>query len=182
MSVSVQPAQRAACDRGDRTNLHQLRAGHDLRVAAPLRKKAHAMILLAPGAISITDGAVVIAAETVAPRLGLKPEARQAEVQRRQVGCLPETGVDAAQCHLQITVALERLMEEDAEAGPPFIAALVISKARGGLPAMAFFDCARRLGRFTGDPNGAEARSFHAAELNAAQKFWGGRAANCRDQ
>ena len=82
----------------------------------------------------------------------------------------------------QITVALERLMGEDAEAGRPFIAALVISKARGGLPAMGFFDCARRLGRFTGDPNGVEARSFHAAELNAAQKFWGGRAANCRDQ
>jgi hypothetical protein len=82
----------------------------------------------------------------------------------------------------QITVALERLMEEDAGAGRPFIAALVISKARGGLPAMGFFDCARRLGRFTGDPNGVEARSFHATELNAAQKFWGGPAANCRDQ
>ena len=82
----------------------------------------------------------------------------------------------------QITVALERLMREDAEAGRPFIAALVISKARGGFPAMGFFDCARRLGRFTDDPNGVEARSFHAAELNAAQKFWGGRAANCRDQ
>jgi hypothetical protein len=74
----------------------------------------------------------------------------------------------------QITVGLERLMEEDAEAGRPFIAALVVSKARGGLPAMGFFDCARRLGRFAGDPNGVEARSFHAAELNAALKFWGG--------
>jgi len=39
---------------------------------------------------------------------------------------------------------------------------------------MGFFDCARRLGRFVGDPNGAEARSLHAIELNAAQKFWGG--------
>jgi hypothetical protein len=94
------------------------------------------MTSLAPGAISITDGAVVIAAETVAPRLGLKPEALQAEVQRGQVGCPLETGVDAAQCHHQITVALERLMEKDAEAGLPFIAALLISKARGGLPAM----------------------------------------------
>jgi hypothetical protein len=75
----------------------------------------------------------------------------------------------------QITVALESLMKEDAEADRPFIAALVISKVRGGLPAVGFFDCARRLGRFAGDPNGAEARSFHATELNAAQKFWGGR-------
>jgi hypothetical protein len=74
----------------------------------------------------------------------------------------------------QITVGLEHLMEEDAEAGRPFIAALVLSKARGGLPAMGFFDCARRLGRFAGDPNSVEARSFHAAEQNAAEKFWGG--------
>ena len=73
----------------------------------------------------------------------------------------------------QLTVALERLMEEDAEAGRPFIAALVLSKARGGLPAEGFFDCARRLGRFAGDPNEVEARTFHVTELNAALKFWG---------
>jgi hypothetical protein len=221
------------------------------------------MTVLAAGAISITDGAIVIAAETVAPRLALKPEALQAEMQRGQVFCLVETGVDedegrtrvtvryharswtlviepdgkerattwsasaiplktrATSSHRdrvaeqlrtclqnmaaagltitygglakllglsppntihQITVALERLMEEDAEAGRPFIAALVLSKARGGLPAMGFFDCARRLGRFAGDPNGVEARPFHATELNAALKFWGGSAASCREQ
>ena len=38
-------------------------------------------------------------------------------------------------------------MEEDAEADRPFIAALTISKARGGLPAPGFFGCDRRLGR-----------------------------------
>jgi hypothetical protein len=220
------------------------------------------MTVLAAGAVSITDGAIVIAAETVAPRLGLKPEALQAEMQRGQVCCLVEIGVDedegrtrvtvryyarswtlviepdgnkrattwsaraiplktrAASSHRggvaeqlrtclqnmaaagltitygglakllelsppntihQITVALEQLMEEDAEAGRPFIAALVVSKVRGGLPAMGFFDCARRLDRFTGDPNGVEARSFHATELNAAQKFWGGRGARRRE-
>ena len=80
----------------------------------------------------------------------------------------------------QITVALERLMEEDAEASRPFLAALVLSKARGSLPAAGFFDCAQRLGRFTGDVNGVEARSFHATELNAAQKFWVGRAPAAR--
>ena len=213
------------------------------------------MTVLAAGVISITDGAIVIAAETVAPPLGLEPEALQAEMQRGQVCCLVETGVGddegrtrvtvryharswtlviepdgkerattwsasaipmrtratssdrdrvaeqlrARLQHMaaagltitygglarllelsppntihQITVALERLMEEDAEAGRPFIAALVLSKARGGLPAMGFFDCARRLGRFAGDPDGVEARSFHATELNAALKFWGG--------
>jgi hypothetical protein len=54
-----------------------------------------------------------------------------------------------------------------AAADRPFIAALAISKARGGLPAPGFFDCARRLGRFAGDPDGQDAWSFHAAELNA---------------
>ena len=220
------------------------------------------MTVLAAGAISITDGAIVLAAETVAPRLGLKPEALQAGMQRGQVCCLVETGVDedegrtrvtvryharswtlvierdgnerattwsastiplktrATISHCdrvaeqlrtclqnmaaagrtitygglarllelsqpntihQITVALERLMEEDAQVGRPFIAALVLSKARGGLPAVGFFDCARRLGRLAGDPNGVEARSFHATELNAALKFWGGSDGNSID-
>jgi hypothetical protein len=73
----------------------------------------------------------------------------------------------------RLTEALERLMEEDAAAGRPFIAALAISKARGGLPAPGFFDCARRLGRFAGDPDGQDAWSFHAAELNAVLARWG---------
>jgi hypothetical protein len=34
----------------------------------------------------------------------------------------------------RVTEVLERLMEEDAAADRPFIAALVISRARGGLP------------------------------------------------
>jgi hypothetical protein len=71
----------------------------------------------------------------------------------------------------QVTEALERLMQEDAAADRPFIAALVISRARGGLPAPGFFDCARRLGRFAGDP---DAWSFHAAELDAVFARWGG--------
>ena len=74
----------------------------------------------------------------------------------------------------RVAEARERLMEEDAAAGRPFIAALAISKARGGLPAPGFFDCARRLGRFAGDPDGQDAWSFHAAELNAVLARWGG--------
>jgi hypothetical protein len=75
----------------------------------------------------------------------------------------------------RVTEALERLMEEDAAADRPFIAALVISKAaRGGLPAPGFFDCARRLDRFAGDPDRQDASSFHAAELNAVFARWGG--------
>ncbi len=74
----------------------------------------------------------------------------------------------------RVTEALERLMEEDAAADRPFIAALAISKAHGGLAAPGFFDCARRLGRFAGDPAGHDARTFHAAELNAVFARWGG--------
>ena len=74
----------------------------------------------------------------------------------------------------RVTEALERLMEEDAAANRPFIAALAISTARGGLPAPGFFDCARRLGRFAGDPDGQDAWSFHAAELNSVFARWGG--------
>ena len=72
----------------------------------------------------------------------------------------------------QVTEALERLMAEDAEADLPFIAAMVISKARGGLPAPGFFDCAARLGRFAGDSTGPDAGVFHAVELIAAGAFW----------
>jgi hypothetical protein len=77
----------------------------------------------------------------------------------------------------QVTEALEHLMAEDEAAGRPFIACIAISKARGGLPAPGFFDCARRLGRFAGDEAGPEAWAFHAAEFNAAVSFWAATAA-----
>ena len=67
----------------------------------------------------------------------------------------------------QVAEALEQSMAEDAAADRPFIAAMVISNHRGGLPAPGFFDCAARLGRFSGDASGADARVFHALELNA---------------
>lgn len=72
----------------------------------------------------------------------------------------------------QVTEALEHLMEEDAATDRPFIAAIAISKVRGGLPAPGFFDCARRLGRFTGETSGLEAVAFHAQEFHAAVGFW----------
>jgi hypothetical protein len=73
----------------------------------------------------------------------------------------------------QVTEALEHLMREDAASDRPFIAALAISRARGGLPGPGF-DCARRLGRFAGDQGGQAAKTFHAAELNAVFAFWDG--------
>jgi hypothetical protein len=75
----------------------------------------------------------------------------------------------------QITEALEQIMAEDAAADRPFIAAMVISRMRGGLPAQGFFDCAARLGRFAGDATclDAYAWGFHEVEINAAFNFWG---------
>jgi hypothetical protein len=72
----------------------------------------------------------------------------------------------------QVTEALEQLMAEDAAANNPFIAALVISKMREGVPALGFFDCAARHGRFAGDAAGMDALVFHEAEINAAFSFW----------
>ena len=72
----------------------------------------------------------------------------------------------------QVTEALEQLMAEDAAADCPFIAAMVISKWRGGLPAPGFFDCAARLGRFAGDATAPDARVFHAGEFNASVALW----------
>jgi hypothetical protein len=70
-----------------------------------------------------------------------------------------------------VTRLLEALMDEDADHGHPFIAALVVSRARDGLPALGFFETAARLGRFDGDPFGDEAVAYHAAELALATAF-----------
>ena len=72
----------------------------------------------------------------------------------------------------QVAEALELLMAEDAATDRPFIAAIAISKARGGLPAPRFFDRARRLGRIASDEAGLEAWAFHAVEFSAAVAFW----------
>ncbi len=80
----------------------------------------------------------------------------------------------------QVTRALEQLMVQDAAADRPFIAAMVIGKSRGGLPAPGFFDCAARLGRFAGDTTGPGARVFHAAQFSAAVALWAP-PADCRD-
>ncbi len=70
-----------------------------------------------------------------------------------------------------VSTLLEELMEEDAAAGHPFIAALVTSRGRDGVPAPGFFEAANRLGRFTGDPWSEEAVAWHAAELALAHAF-----------
>jgi len=111
--------------------------------------------------------------ETLARRL-------RAHLQALATMRLPITYQEAARALLlsppntihQVTQALERLMAEDASADRPFIAAMVIGKARGGLPAPGFFDCAARLGRFAGEATGLDACTFHSVELAAALDFW----------
>lgn len=68
----------------------------------------------------------------------------------------------------RVVQALEWTMREDAAASRPFIAALVVSRTRSGLPAPGFFDLAKRLGLYQGDERGAGARAFHAEHLRGA--------------
>ena len=74
----------------------------------------------------------------------------------------------------QLTNALEVLMREDTAAGVPMIAALVVSRWRGGLPAPGFFELASLLGRYAGPETGSEAQDFHQRELLAALAHWVG--------
>ncbi len=112
-------------------------------------------------------------AQTIAPRL--REHLRRVAEQRLPVNyqeVAEALGLTPPNTIHQVTEALEHLMTEDAATDRPFIAAIIISKARGGLPAPGFFDCAARLGRFDGDAAGMEAWAFHAAEFNATVAFW----------
>lgn len=74
----------------------------------------------------------------------------------------------------QITEILEQLMREDTAAGHPFIAALVIGKSQGNIPAPGFFQMASQLGRDIGHKTRPDMERFHASELRAALAFWSG--------
>lgn len=60
----------------------------------------------------------------------------------------------------RVARALEVTMREDAAAGRPFIAALVVGRARGGIPAAGFYELAAALGRKPA--SGESQRDFHA--------------------
>ncbi len=74
----------------------------------------------------------------------------------------------------RVTEALEVLIHEDHEDGAPLIAALVVSKVRGGVPAPGFFQLARSLGRYGGPDAGPEAEAHHAREIEGAWSYWRG--------
>jgi hypothetical protein len=72
----------------------------------------------------------------------------------------------------QLTNALEVLMREDTAAGVPMIAALVVSRWRGGLPAPGFFELATRLGHHDGAETGPGAQAYFEREFAAAMAHW----------
>ena len=73
----------------------------------------------------------------------------------------------------QVTITLEKLIEEDAKSGHPLIASLVISKARGGLPAPGFFNCVERVGLVSPTSTSTEVDDFYNTEFDRAVSFWG---------
>lgn len=83
----------------------------------------------------------------------------------RALGLMPPLAIH------RLTLGLEALMARDAALGAPFLSSLVISRARGGLPAPGFFIEAARLGRYAGPPEGPEAGAFHSAELARLQDW-----------
>lgn len=67
----------------------------------------------------------------------------------------------------RVIEALEQLMREDAAAGRPLLAARVIGRIRGGLPAPGFYALAQSLGLYTGPESGPLAAEFHREQLRA---------------
>ena len=67
----------------------------------------------------------------------------------------------------RVALALEWSMQDDAAADRPLMAAAVVSRARGGLPAPGFFACAERLGLYCGATDGEQAREFHRQQLES---------------
>jgi len=73
----------------------------------------------------------------------------------------------------RVTRALETLMQEDAAAGRPLVAALVVSRTGRREPAPGFFALATALGRLPPEPAAAAAawrREFAAAVAACGQK------------
>ena len=70
-----------------------------------------------------------------------------------------------------LTAALEYLAALDAKADRPLRSALVISQSASRLPRTGFFECAARLGRFSGPTDGFVAASWHAGEVARVFEF-----------
>lgn len=70
-----------------------------------------------------------------------------------------------------LAAALEHLAALDERADRPLRSALVISQGASRLPQTGFFECAIRLGRFSGPVDGPAAASWHAGEVARVFEF-----------
>ncbi len=70
-----------------------------------------------------------------------------------------------------LAAALEHRAALDARAERPLRSALVISQGASRLPRTGFFECATRLGRFSGASDGVAAASWHASEVARVFEF-----------
>lgn len=108
----------------------------------------------------------------------LKKRLREELVLQAQVR-LPITYARLAEClavsnqdgMAAIRYALERLMDDDADEGRPFLAAIAVRAFEPGLPAPWFFRKAENIGLFAGDPANVEAYAFHARQFHRAVRF-----------
>ncbi len=81
-------------------------------------------------------------------------------------------GLSPPQTIHRVALALEGLMREDAQAGRPFLAAVVTRRAEP-LPAPGFFIHAAALGAHDGPDSGPLAAGFHRAQLLAVWRDHG---------
>jgi hypothetical protein len=73
----------------------------------------------------------------------------------------------------RLTRLLEELVQEDADAGRPLLASLVISRSRERIPARGFFCLIHTLGLYDGPDEGPKAREYHQEEVEMAWAYWG---------
>jgi hypothetical protein len=85
-----------------------------------------------------------------------------------------QIGLTPPQTIHRVALALEALMEEDAAAGRPLLAALCVSRVRPRLPAPGFFQKAKALGIFSGDAESSQAAEFYQNERRRALSYYGG--------
>lgn len=103
---------------------------------------------------------------------GLLEDSARAGATRTYQQVATALGLEPPQTIHRVAVALEHLMSEDAAAGRPLLATVVVSRTRDGLPAPGFFAHARALGRYAGPDTGPEAAAFHAEELAAVRAYY----------
>lgn len=109
--------------------------------------------------VVVTDAALIDRLEAMLTQAARKGQfMTYAEVARAL--CVPPPYV----IH-QTAEAIEVLMRRHASVGAPQLASMVISKARGGLPAPGYFVLLAALGIYDGPAEGPEARAFHQAEV-----------------